>query len=96
MATVEELLARIERLEKAVYGHRAEAVGKGLATSQKIQEFVKQFAKANRVVSVKEVARQMKLSEARIWHEYKSLAEQGVIENLGRGFGYLSKVYEGK
>jgi len=96
MATIEELLARIERLEKAVYGHRAEAVGKGVATSQKIHEFVKQYAKANRVVSVKEVAKQMKLSQARIWHEYKVLADQGVIENLGRGYGYLSKIYEGK
>ena len=96
MATIEELLNRIERLEKAVYGHRAEAVTKGLATSQRIQEFVKQYAKTNRVISAKDIAKQMKLSQARIWHEYKALAEQGVIESLGHGYGYLSKVYESK
>jgi hypothetical protein len=96
MATIEELLARIERIEKTVYKKQQPTSTKGLETSRKIHAFVKEYAKANRVVPVKAIARQMKLSEARVWSEFLHLTEDGVIESLGKGIGYISKVYESK
>ena len=99
MATIEELEARIKRLEDRLLGmnkRNEKLKAKGFETSQKIQQATREFAKANRVVSITRIAKMLDLSTTRVYVEFKALESAGVIENMGQGFGYLSKVYESK
>lgn len=96
MATIEELEARIKALETRIYGHNAEAKSKGVETSIRIQSAVREYAKRNRLVAVNKLAKQIGFSNTRVHHEMKILVDEGIVELLGRGVGYLSRIYEGK
>jgi ribosomal protein S25 len=100
MATIEELEQRIARIEARLVArfeaHNTEQKSRGQETSNKIQQAAREYAKANRVVSISKIAKQLDLSTTRVYQEFKGLESQGVIESIGKGFGYLSKIYEGK